>query len=74
MDVTPVRFSPVIIDHWMGAAPRFREQRGVHIDAAVLRRMDKLAGKYLSVGDDYRKVCIERLKSSFASSVFSVFG
>ena len=40
-------------------AAQFWEQRGVHIDAAVLRRMDKLAGKYLSVGDDYRKLCIE---------------
>ena len=45
----------------------------MHIDAAVLRRMDKLTGKYLSVGDDYRKVCIERLKKALLLRLFSVF-
>ena len=45
----------------------------MHIDAAVLRRMDKLAGKYLSVGDDYRKVCIERLKKLFCFVCFQCF-
>ena len=45
----------------------------MHIDAAVLRRMDKFAGKYLSVGDDYRKVCIERLKKLFCFVCFQCF-
>jgi hypothetical protein len=53
MMVTPVSRSPRISAHWIGAAPRvFRQQRGVHVEAAEARHVEHRLRQDLAVGDD----------------------
>ena len=53
MVVTPVRVSPLTMDHWMGAAPRYLGSRaGVNVDDALRRKIDYVLRNDLAVTDN----------------------